>query len=111
MNFPNLQSITHGNRQVLEEILSIFLQQAVVEMAELNQALASGDYTRMSDTVHSMRTSIAYICDDGTFPERLLELEFQAKNNQEGWKVLGEGALKEYEGLVRRVKEEMGGAM
>lgn len=111
MNFPSLQSITHGNRQVLEEILTIFLQQAAVEITEMNQALASDDYTRMSDTVHSMRTSIAYICDDETLPERLLELEFQAKNNREGWKMLGEAAVKEYEGLVGRVKEEMGGGM
>ncbi len=61
LDLSDLQAMAKGNKQFIREMAEIFVGQNPGDIAELESAIAAGDYEGISMVAHRMKTSIGFI--------------------------------------------------
>lgn len=59
VNFAYLSDLTGGKKEIMKDIIDLFLKQLPEEMLVLNEAIKNTDYVSIKDTAHKMKSSVA----------------------------------------------------
>ena len=62
--FDYLRALERADRDVVDIIGQVFLEQSVADMALMQSALAASDWPTLARTAHSLKGSIANFCAD-----------------------------------------------
>ena len=79
IDYNFLMESSKGKRNLLKEILELFLQQAPDELATMDKALRQEQYEQLAHIAHSMKSTTGYVGLDKHFRPLLDTIETQAK--------------------------------
>lgn len=81
IDLDRLSIISRGDAEFQRELLGVFVEDALVYLAEAKLALATGDYLTVARRAHQLKGSSATVAVRG-MPELAAKLESQAQNHQ-----------------------------
>ncbi|AFZ19244.1 response regulator [Allocoleopsis franciscana] len=81
VDLERLSELSRGDTEFLKELLQVFLEDALVYLEELKNALAAGDCTTVARRAHQLKGSSATVAIY-QMPEIAAQLERQAEENQ-----------------------------
>lgn len=82
-----LNQVFQGNRQMIEQIIALFLEQVPAYVKEMNELSQQGHFEALHPLAHKAKSSVAMLGMKET-EELLLKIEFESKNfkNKDGLK-------------------------
>jgi HPt (histidine-containing phosphotransfer) domain-containing protein len=103
MNLDLLFRTVNGNKKVIMEIMTVFLDQLPEDVAAINEAVKQADYVAVKRQCHKMKSSVSIMGMDAlvNLLEEMEELGNKAENIQHIEKLsiqvagLAEGAIQE----------------
>jgi CheY-like chemotaxis protein len=100
VDLERLSELSRGDTEFLKELLQVFLEDALIYLEELENALAAGDCTTLARRAHQLKGSSATVAIY-KMPEIAAQLERQAEDNQ----LLGASdLLAELEQILERIQ-------
>ena len=81
VDLDRLSELSRGDTEFLKELLQVFLEDALIYLEELENALAAGDCTTVARRAHQLKGSSATVAIY-KMPEIAAQLERQAEDNQ-----------------------------
>ncbi|HHM21325.1 MAG TPA: response regulator, partial [Bacteroidetes bacterium] len=102
IDYNFLMQSSKGKKEYLKNILELFLQQAPLEVAAMEMALADGRFADVGKTAHSLKSTVGYAGMDDSFRPLLESIEKKARSAD------NPGQL---EPLVRQLKELLNDAL
>lgn len=81
VNLEYLQEISRGDAEFQQELLQVFMEDALTHLADLKQAVATKDYTTLVNRAHQLKGASATVAIQ-RMPEVAAKLESQAKQQQ-----------------------------
>ena len=103
VNLERLEEISRGDFEFLQELLQVFLEDAVTHLEEVKLALSAGDNVTLARRAHQLKGSSATVAIR-EMPDLAAKLESQAQENQ----LLGAaGVVTQLEQILERVQAFM----
>jgi CheY-like chemotaxis protein len=81
IDYNFLMESSKGKKEYLRDILELFLQQAPLEIARIDQAMIEGKRESVGKLAHHMKSTVGYVGLDNSFRPLLENIERQVKNN------------------------------
>ena len=97
-----------GNKQMIKEVMEVFLKRAPEELSKLNNAVLKTDYTNIKSTSHKMKSSVS-IMGISALVSILNEMEGLAKQNIniEKIKSLNDNVNAIYKHAIQEIESEI----
>lgn len=84
-NLTYLSEMTGGKKQLITEIMDVFLQQVPNELKSINDAILAADFITIKNFAHTMKSSVSIMGISSLSPI-LIEMEDLSKNAIDGSK-------------------------
>lgn len=98
-----LNNFSDGNEKFVREVVVICVEQTTKEIINLKAALAAGEFKRIGQICHKLRSSMGFMGISAEVTEKLKQLESFAMNGPDEFKAETARMIE----IVSRVKDEL----